>query len=157
MSTDIKWPKIRPEQSVGFLFWQTTNLWQRKMTEKLAPLKLTHVQFVLLANIAWLNKEQSEPVSQTMLSEQAKTDIMMTSKVVRTLELKEFITRQVHRSDLRARSLEITENGAKVLSEAFGVVGKVDREFFEELGENKQLFKNCLHKILQVAEAHKKN
>ncbi len=102
----IQFPVDRPEQSIGFMFWRTTNLWQRQIAKELELLDLTHVQFVLLAGIAWLNKEHAGLVTQARLSEHAKTDIMMTSKVVRTLETKKLITRQVNRSDPRAKSLK---------------------------------------------------
>lgn len=44
-----------PDDSPGFLLWQVSNLWQRKMKAELSDLGLTHVQFVLLAGIVWLN------------------------------------------------------------------------------------------------------
>jgi hypothetical protein len=40
---------LAPDKSPGFLLWQVTLRWQRKVTIALAPLDLTHVQFVLLA------------------------------------------------------------------------------------------------------------
>jgi DNA-binding MarR family transcriptional regulator len=60
---------------------------RRKSSEPqaLAPLDLTHVQFVLLACTWWLN-EQGERPSQIALAAQAGTDIKMTSQVLRSLE-----------------------------------------------------------------------
>ncbi len=38
------------DQSPGLLLWQVTNRWQAAQRAALAPLGLTHVQFVLLAS-----------------------------------------------------------------------------------------------------------
>jgi hypothetical protein len=75
----------RADDSPGFLLWQLTNLWQQRMRSALAPLGITHVQFVLLASVAWL-ENSDKLVSQASLSRHAHTDVMMTSQVVRTLE-----------------------------------------------------------------------
>lgn len=47
----------KPEENSGYLLWQVSNLWQRKMKEALAAHSLTHVQFALLAATHWLTKD----------------------------------------------------------------------------------------------------
>jgi len=37
----VKFSKARPEQSLGYMFWQTSNLWQRRMAKALKPTGLT--------------------------------------------------------------------------------------------------------------------
>jgi MarR family transcriptional regulator, organic hydroperoxide resistance regulator len=121
------------DDSPGFLLWQLTNLWQKRMRAVLAPLGITHVQFVLLASIAWL--EQSEPlVSQTLLAHHAHTDVMMTSQVVRTLEEKGLVTRAAHPTDTRAKVVTLTAEGRKLAQHAMSVVETADAQFFEALG-----------------------
>ncbi len=39
-----------PNTSTGFLLWQATQSWQRKVGKALAEFDLTHVQFVLLTS-----------------------------------------------------------------------------------------------------------
>ena len=46
---------LDPNDSPGFLLWHVTLRWQRDIATALAPLGLTHVQFVLLATTWWLN------------------------------------------------------------------------------------------------------
>jgi DNA-binding MarR family transcriptional regulator len=145
----VIFPKERPEQSLGFMFWQATNLWQRRITKALEKLGLTHVQFVLLAGIGWLNKVNSE-VTQSMLAKHAKTDIMMTSKVIRTLELKGLINRITHKRDSRAKSLSLTTQGALVLSKALDIVVHVDDEFFSALGSDNAFFMSNLKKLIET-------
>ena len=78
---------LEPEESPGLLLWHVTLRWQRDMAAVLAPLDLTHVQFVLLATTWWLNSRGQHP-NQLALAHQAGTDVKMTSQVLRTLEAK---------------------------------------------------------------------
>lgn len=153
MSMDVVFSKERPEQSLGFIFWQTTLLWQRITSESLKNLDLTHVQFILLAGLGWLNKHH-EHVTQTMLAKHAKTDIMMTSKVLRTLEKKGLIKRSSHTSDSRAYTLEATKKGKESLQKALSVVENIDQEFFSTLGDRKKFFHDNFLKILSFYNLH---
>ena len=89
---------LSPEDSPGFLLWHVTLRWQRAMVAALAPLDLTHVQFVLLATTWWLNERGEDP-NQLTLARQAGTDVKMTSEVLRRLEAKGLIVRAVDATD----------------------------------------------------------
>ena len=82
----------KPEDSPGFLLWQVTNSWQRLMRRVLKEIGLTHVQFVLLTAVEWLNNAKI-PATQKEVSRFANTDVMMTSQVIRALERKGLIIR----------------------------------------------------------------
>ena len=49
-----------PDYSPGFWLWHATLRWQREIAAVLAPLGLTHVQFVLLSCAWWLNDHITE-------------------------------------------------------------------------------------------------
>ena len=119
-------------ESPGFLLWHATLRWQRAISQALAPLDLTHVQFVLLACTWWLNEHGRHP-SQIALAEFAGTDVKMTSQVVRGLERKGLLEREVDPTDTRARRLRVTRRGARVGPRAIAVVERVDADFFEEV------------------------
>ncbi|MFE2286987.1 MarR family winged helix-turn-helix transcriptional regulator [Streptomyces sp. NPDC059443] len=120
---------LTPGESPGFLLWHATLRWQRGITAALAPLGLTHVQFVLLACTWWLNGQGEHPNQQT-LAKQAGTDVKMTSQVVRTLEQKGLVAREVDPADTRAKRLRVTEAGAALAPRAIAAVEQVDAEFF---------------------------
>jgi DNA-binding MarR family transcriptional regulator len=80
--------------SPGLLLWQVTNQWQAATRAALTPLGLTHVQFVLLASLTWL--DASGPVTQKQLADHAVTDPMMTSQVLRALERRGLMERRPH-------------------------------------------------------------
>src|SRR5207244_5965381 len=88
-----------PEQSPGFLLWRATLSWQRRIRLALAPHELTHVQFVLLASLWWLEDHSLEAPTQASLAEQAGTDPMMTSQVLRKLETRGLLERAADARD----------------------------------------------------------
>jgi DNA-binding MarR family transcriptional regulator len=142
---------LHPNDSPGFLLWHATLRWQRGIAQALAPLDLTHVQFVLLACTWWLN-EQGERPSQIALAAQAGTDVKMTSQVVRSLERKGLIEREVDAADTRARRLHVTKRGAELAVRAIGVVEQVDSAFFADIPERQTLsFLRRLVKLPRVA------
>jgi DNA-binding MarR family transcriptional regulator len=100
-----------PATSPGFLLWRLTLAWQRAICAALAPLGLTHVQFVLLACAWWLGEHGQVP-NQLELARLAGTDVKMTSQVVRKLETKLLLRREVDPADTRARLLRLTVEGA---------------------------------------------
>jgi DNA-binding MarR family transcriptional regulator len=118
-----------PGSSPGFLLWRLTLAWQREIAAALAPLGLTHVQFVLLACTWWFS-EQGQAPNQLQLARQAGTEVKMTSQVVRTLEAKGLLQRQVDPADTRARRLRPTPAGARLARRAVTIVEQVDSKFF---------------------------
>ena len=117
--------------SPGFLLWHLTLRWQRQITAALAPLGLTHVQFVLLACTYWLNARGESP-NQLAVAAMAGTDITMTSQVLRKLEGRGLVTRQTDTRDTRAKILATTEAGAALARDAINVVESADQAFFAD-------------------------
>lgn len=129
----------KTEDSSGFLLWQVTNLWQREIKKALKPFELTHLQFVLMASIHWLTIQKLD-VTQILLSSHTKIDPMTTSTVLRTLQTKGLIQRQEHLTDTRAKSVELTNNGKKIIKQAVKTVETFDKTFFKTLGDKTQKF-----------------
>jgi DNA-binding MarR family transcriptional regulator len=92
------------------------------------------VQFVLLASLWWLADHSDEPPTQRQLAEQAGTDPMMTSQVVRKLEARGLVTRALDERDTRARRLRLTDEGGRVLAGALADVEAVDATVFGAVG-----------------------
>jgi DNA-binding MarR family transcriptional regulator len=132
MATAIKFHFTNPEDSSGFLLWQVTMLWQRKIKKGLDNIDITHTQFVLLASLAWL-VNKNDIVTQTDIASHSKTDRMMVSKVLRTLQQKGFVQRQEHETDTRAKTISLTAKGENVLQKALKLVEKTDIVFFKVL------------------------
>lgn len=129
--TDLESAYPDSTDSPGLALWQVTNAWQRQIRAALAPHGLTHVQFVLLASLTWMNR--SEPVTQRKLAEFAGADIMMTSQVIRALEAKGCVTRNPHPSDKRAVTVAPTSEGIALANRANVDVEAADSKFFGAL------------------------
>jgi hypothetical protein len=68
------------------LLWRVTLAWQRRIRAALAPYELTHGA-VRAAGVALVaGRPRVTVATQARLAEQAGTDSMMTSQVVRKLE-----------------------------------------------------------------------
>ncbi|VXB58897.1 Uncharacterized HTH-type transcriptional regulator YdcH [Flavobacterium sp. 9AF] len=139
MSKKIDFHFKSPNDSPGYLLGQLTMLWQRKQKRVLDPLDLTSTQFILLASLGWLSKK-SNAVTQVDIANQANLDRMMVSKVLRTLEEKDFITRQEHGMDTRAKIIALTDKGAEVLQNAIVVVENADIDFFSTIEKDLEFF-----------------
>jgi DNA-binding MarR family transcriptional regulator len=137
---------LGPGDSPGFLLWHATLRWQRDIAAALIPLGLTHVQFVLLACAWWLNGQGERP-NQLTLARQAGTDVKMTSQVLRALERKGLIEREVDPADTRAKRLRVTDAGTDLAPRAIAAVEQVDARFFQPvaLGEAVALLGRLAH------------
>lgn len=129
-----------PEQSPGFLLWRTTLSWQRSIRAALAPHDLTHVQFVLLASLWWLQDHGGEPPTQAQLAGLAGADPMMASQVIRKLAARGLLERHLDPADSRARRLRLTTSGSALLAGALADVERADDAYFAALGPDRPSF-----------------
>jgi DNA-binding MarR family transcriptional regulator len=136
-----------PNDSPGYLLGQLTLLWQRKQKKVLDPLDLTQTQFALLCALAWLSNINKN-VTQIDIANQTNFDRMMVSKVLRTLEDKQFVTRQEHETDTRAKTIRLTENGETVLQKAIIEIENADLDFFSSLDEKLPLFNKNMVELI---------
>ena len=144
---------LDPDDSPGFLLWHVTLRWQRDMAAALAPLGLTHVQFVLLATTWWLNSDGQSP-NQLGVARQAGTDVKMTSEVLRKLEAKGLIRREVDPADTRARRLLATEQGAELAkSRSRCRRGRRDAAFFQKPRPTRTPWWQCCARSLAGPES----
>lgn len=138
-----------PEKSPGFLLNQLHLIWQRKIKKVLDPLDLTHTQFVLLASIAWLTNK-GENITQVDIANLNNYDRMMVSKVLRTLQDKKLIKRQEHKTDTRAKIVNLTAEGKKVLQTALTNVEKADIDFFAAVKNNIVEFNGFMQTLIKT-------
>jgi len=115
--------------SPGMLLWRVTHRWQAAQRAALKPFDLTHVQFVLLASLTYLDADPPA-VTQKVLAEHAATDEMMTSQVLRALEAKGWVERTRHPADGRAWLVRATTEGRALANRAVVAVEACDRAFF---------------------------
>lgn len=141
----------KPGIAPGFLMWKLTHLWQRFMKSKLEKLELTHIQFALLKLL--LNKSSSddrkELITQSEIAHLTDMNVMMVSQVLRNLEKRNIIRRIPHPSDTRAKVVELTTEGEKLINEAFKIVQKANDEFFKPFEKDMPKITLFIKKILE--------
>jgi DNA-binding MarR family transcriptional regulator len=121
-----------PSESNGFLLWKATNLWQREINKILKKFDLTHTQFVVLASSYWLSVK-TENITQVKIANFIDINKMMTSNVIRKLIEKKLLKRKEHKTDTRAKTINLTEKGLETLKKSIKEVENFDNTFFGQL------------------------
>ena len=137
------------EKSLGFLFIRAYNAWHGKIKKELATVGITHPQFVVLTSCNYL-LYQKKNVTQTLLSQITEIDKVTLSQIITLLEKKEFLKREKNEGDQRANSIILTKQGEEMVRQALPKVEKVDEEFFEILGKDKEHFRNSIRTLLST-------
>jgi DNA-binding MarR family transcriptional regulator len=137
------------EKIPGYLLWQVSKLWQRKLNTALSDLDLSSTQAVILINVPRLNQE-NQTVTQMLLAEVTKVDRMTISQSIRTLERKGLIKRGVPYANKRAYHVELTETGAETAKQALARISAAHREFFEPLENDAEQYARLTRRLIKA-------
>ncbi len=119
----------------GFLLWQMEMCWQRIINKALLEVDLTYTQFIVLSICGWLTKENNS-VYQHQVAKYSGIDRMMTSRILSSLENKEYIHRIKIDGDARAKLVIFTDKGKKVLDLSLKTVSDMEANFFKLSDKN---------------------
>ncbi|MBV8971451.1 MAG: MarR family transcriptional regulator [Sphingomonadaceae bacterium] len=137
----------RPEDSIGFLLWRVAHRHQREVDRVLAAIDLTHLQFVVLVQTAWLARD-GEAVTQAGLARYGKVHPMQLSNILKTLEAKQLITRRRAAPAARSKLVALTPGGIDLLARALPrVQGLHDSFFGDDTGSSRTLHA-CLRQLV---------
>lgn len=126
-----------PEDSPGFLLWQTTVTWQRLIKKVLEPYELSHPQFVILAISLWYT-QQEKIVIQANIIQQSKLDKMTVSQSLKKLVAMGLVKRAEHHEDTRAKTVQLTPKGFKLTMQLVPIIENIDAKFFGVLKKSDQ-------------------
>ncbi|KXO13231.1 Transcriptional regulator, MarR family [Moritella sp. JT01] len=135
MSNSSPFKHEAADDSVGFLLWKITTLWQRKLAVVLGGFGITQTQFAILASLRWFQDNQ-KLATQTNLVEHTKIDKMTISKAIRKLELNGLVERTSSLSDARNTNVQFTKEGNSLIIKAIFTIETADDEFFSCLTES---------------------
>lgn len=127
----------RPEDSPGFLLWQTTMVWQRQIKRALEPHGVSHPQFVILATLLWFEAHHYD-TTQVLIVTWTKLDKMTVSNSLRKLAADGYISRVEHEIDTRAKSISLTKKGKQMVRTLVPIVEGIDSIFFGKLSSEEQ-------------------
>jgi DNA-binding MarR family transcriptional regulator len=126
-----------PEDSPGFLLWQTTMIWQRQIKKALEQYNVSHAQFVIIATLMWFEAHGYD-TTQILIVNQTKLDKMTVSKSLKKLVQMGFVNRIEHEVDTRAKSVSLTKKGKDMIRTLVPIVEGVDSTFFGKASHKEQ-------------------
>jgi DNA-binding MarR family transcriptional regulator len=126
-----------PEDSPGFLLWQTTVVWQRQIKRALEPYDISHAQFVIMATLMWFEAHHYD-TTQISIVNWSKLDKMTVSKSLRKLVARGCVNRIEHETDTRAKSVSLTEKGKEMVHTLVPIVEGIDTTFFGKASDKEQ-------------------
>jgi len=126
-----------PEDSPGFLLWQTTISWQRMIKKALEPHDISHAQFVIMAILLCWHGQQKE-VTQIDIVTMSKLDKMTVSKSLKKLVGMDLVVRHENQEDTRAKSVQLTKSGLALAAKLVPIVEGVDEDFFAKLPKKQE-------------------
>ena len=121
--SDLPFGFDKPEDSPGFLLWQTTMIWQRQIKRSLEPYDISHAQFVIMATLMWFEAHRYK---------------MTVSKSLRKLVALGCVNRIEHETDTRAKSVSLTEKGKEMVRTLVPIVEGIDSTFFGKASHKEQ-------------------
>lgn len=147
--TNLTFGFDHPEDSPGFLLWQTTAIWQRRIKKKLESCDISHAQFVIMALLLWIEESSTNASpNQVTLVQLSKLDKMTVSQALKKLSTKNLISRVEHTIDTRAKTVSLTQEGKKLIKKLVPLIEKEDADFFSTLTiEQQKSLKNLLLKL----------
>ncbi len=119
-----------PAVSVGFTLSSLGYAVSRRFQATLAPLGLEPREFALLRTIA-----SRQGASQQAIGEQLQIPPSRMVAFVDALEERRLIERRANPEDRRARALHLTDEGRKLLAEAFRLAGELEAELCSGLSQ----------------------
>ncbi|MCO6004273.1 MarR family transcriptional regulator [Actinoallomurus purpureus] len=117
----------------GYLVWRLANRWRVAVDRALAPLGLTHAQYVLLSSLFGMERSGLRP-SQRELADRTGLEPLYISKLARSLEADGLIERARDLADTRAVRLALTDRGREAVRPALDTVQRLLDRLLAPLG-----------------------
>ena len=127
----------KPEDSLGFLLWKNTTIWQRRIKAALLPHDISHAQFVIMAVTRWFFENRQEP-TQVNIAQLSGLDKMTISKSLKKLTIMGLVSRAEDVRDTRAKTVILTAKGNKLIERLVSIVDDIDGKFFGVLTVKEQ-------------------
>ena len=135
----------------GFLMLQVSSLWANYHDKALKKYHdLSHMQFSVLASVYWLVLHSKKQVTQTILAQHTKISPMTISQMLKVLESKGYVCRTKHLTDVRAKAVDLTQEGKELIDKAMKTIYDVDAKFFKVLGKSVKCFNRYMFELLKA-------
>ncbi|WP_284748714.1 MarR family winged helix-turn-helix transcriptional regulator [Amycolatopsis sp. RTGN1] len=117
----------------GHLVWRLSMKWRVAVDRALAPVGLTHAQYVFLSSLFGLERAGTTP-SQRELADHTGLEALYVSKLARSLDADGLVERTRDTADTRTIRLALTERGRDVVEPAIATVADLLDRLLAPLG-----------------------
>lgn len=117
----------------GYLVWRLSIKWRVAVDRALAPLGMTHAQYVMLSSLSGLEHAGRNP-SQRELADHTGLEALYVSKLARSLEAAGLVQRTRGSADTRVVRLALTDSGREIVAPAVDAVHELIERLLAPLG-----------------------
>jgi len=134
------------ENRIGLLIWQTSNLWQSKIRNKIYKFNISFNEYLILETIYNLSKSLPD-ISQVDIVRHSFIDKSVVSAKLNQLNKKELIKKMIP-NDNRSNKLALTKEGNSIVEKIIDDVISTEDAFFNKLNQETFNFINSLKLLL---------
>ena len=134
------------ENRLALLIWQTSNLWQSKVRQRLRDSEITLNEYLILETI-YLLQQKNINITQQDICKNASIDRSVVSVRISKLEQKKLILKQ-QPQDKRSDSLILTSEGKILINNTIESIKDLENDLFDKLGSEIFNFTNSLKLLL---------
>jgi len=134
------------ENRIGLLIWQTSNLWQSKLRNKLSKYKISFNEYLIIETIYNLSNISTD-ISQVDIVKHSFVDKSVVSSKLTQLNRKKLIKKMTP-NDNRSNKLILTSAGVDIIEKIMDDVISTESDFFNKLNQETFNFINSLKLLL---------
>ena len=134
------------ENRIGLLIWQTSNLWQSKLRNKLSKYNISFNEYLIIETVYNLSNV-SNNISQIDIVYNSFIDKSVVSAKLSQLVKKKLIKKMTS-NDNRSNRLILTKEGINIIESIVDEIILTEKNFFGKLNEESFNFTNSLKLLL---------
>jgi len=134
------------ENRIGLLIWQTSNLWQSRLRNKISKYDISFNEYLIIETIYNLSKYLTD-ISQVDIIKHSFIDKSVVSTKLTLLNRKKLIKKMTP-NDNRSNKLILTKEGINIIEKIIDDVIATETDFFSKLNQETFNFINSLKLLL---------
>ena len=134
------------ENRIGLLIWQTSNLWQSKLRNKLFKYNISFNEYLIIETIYNLSNVSTD-ISQVDIVKHSFIDKSVVSAKLTQLNRKKLIKKMIP-NDNRSNKLILTNEGKLIIEKLIEEIITTESHFFSKLNQETFNFINSLKLLL---------
>ena len=134
------------ENRIGLLIWQTSNLWQSRLRNKISKYNISFNEYLIIETIYNLSKYLTD-ISQVDIVKHSFIDKSVVSAKLTQLNRKKLIKKMTP-NDNRSNKLILTKEGINIIEKIIDDIIATESDFFSKLNQETFNFINSLKLLL---------